>query len=119
MDHNFPRRRTSDRVKTPLTVEIVADDLALLRKYTVDEFRKGDERMDAFHLDLKANTTVTEKVGADMKALSEANAEVLTILQSWKAANSFMVWLGKLAIFIVSIAGTISITVAAAKGKLW
>ena len=119
MDHQFPRRRASDRVNEPLTPEIVADDLALLRQYTVEEFRKGDARMDAFHRDLQANTTVTMKVETGLKALTEDNAEVLSILQSWKAANHLMMWLGKLAIFIVSIAGTISITVAAAKGKLF
>jgi len=119
MDHEFPRRRASDHISNKITVEVVADDLALLRQYTIAEFRKGDERMNDFHRDLQANTQVTMKVDSGLGTLTDANAEVLNILQSWKAANSFMVWLGKLAIFIVSVAGTISLTISAIKGKLF
>jgi hypothetical protein len=119
MDHEFPRRRASDRVTGPLTPEVVADDLALLRKYTIEEFRKGDERMASFHRDLQANTIVTLEVQKGQGTMVASMSEVLEIMKAWKKGRAFLISIGHIAAWIMSMAGTVALTMAAIKGKLW
>lgn len=112
MDQKHPRRRSSDTTNATLTPEAIAADLALLRQYTVEEFRKSDERMTRFHRDLQANTAVTQRI-------EKGQDEILEILQLWKAGQTFLISIGRITGWVVSVAGTVALIVAALRGKLW
>jgi hypothetical protein len=99
--------------------EAIALDLQNWKLHTEKQFETTTKALESMRYDLARNTSATLRCSADIQAVKSNTADVVTLLEVFKAGRKITVGLGTFALWCMSIISTVTLFVQAIRGKLW